>query len=355
MKKLICALALAAVLALPVRAESAADRAEALYPALDGNGAAAARAAETETGFDLNGGINAVLRVARDNLGSVLAAAVGSAAAAAAAALVGVVCAGAFPSAKSAVSAASSVGVVLAGAGGLTSAVGAAAALQTRLAEFSALIFPVLTAASAAAGNGGEAVMRQSAVALFSDAAVQAGDRLLWPLIGVILAARLGGEVSGTALMTRTADGIRNGFMGAVRIFLMLFVGYITISGAAGRAADSLALRSARTAAASVPYVGGVVGEAADAVLAGAGVMRSQLGVFGVVAVLGSAVVPLLSCGLGWGTMKLVAALCASLPEAVGSGAAAAVADAMGVALAFCAGTTALILLSLTVCMGAGG
>lgn len=337
---------------------SAIDAAEELYGSLDENGAAAAEAAENGSGFDFNSGISKVISIWAENFGPVLSKSIASAAKLLAVSLLASAAASAFPenaNSSFAMNACASAAVIIAGTVELNSALAAAVDLQNRLSSFSKVLFPVLTAAGAASGAGGEALMRQSGTALFSDLMVTAYSKLLIPFVMGYVGLRLAGSASENPFFQKFADWLKNLATGGMKIFLMLFVGYVTISGAAGRAADSLAVRSAKTAAASVPYIGGVIAEAADAVFAGASVIKGYIGVFGAVAVLGSAILPVLSCGLGWGCVKLAAMFSLSLPAKCGQSAIETVAEAMGLVFAMTAASTALMLLSVIVCMNTAG
>ncbi len=61
----------------------------------------------------------------------------------------------------------------------------------------------------------------------------------------------------------------------------MLFTGYLTLSGAVSTSADALTVQATRSAVGAMPVVGRILSDAAGSVLAGAGVVKNAIGVFG--------------------------------------------------------------------------
>ena len=326
--------------------------AQGLYQALDENGQEAALSAEEGTGFDLNLGLKKIIEITLQNFAPILYSSAGNAAklllVAILFSLVGLVCGKGNVMQKCIILAATgSIAVI--GITEINSGLHVAIEHQNRLSDFIRLLLPVLTAAGAAGGNGGESLMLQSGIALFCQITVDAYTKIFIPFVYFYIALRLCGAISDNQFFRKFADWIKGIITGAIRIWLMLFFAYLTISGIAGKAADSLALRSAKTAASSVPYIGGIAAEATDAIAAGASVIKAYLGVFGTIGVLGSAIVPLLSCGLGWGCIKLACLFSSVMPNSVGTEAIELISEAFGFIFSLCAASTALILMSVIV------
>ena len=98
---------------------------------------------------------------------------------------------------------------------------------------------------------------------------------------------------------------------------MLLFTGYLSLSGAFATSADGLALRMARSAiGTAIPVVGGIISDAADTILAGAGVLRQSVGVVGTLTVLAICVLPFLQLGIQYLLLKLAAFFAATVaPE----------------------------------------
>jgi stage III sporulation protein AE len=93
-------------------------------------------------------------------------------------------------------------------------------------------------------------------------------------------------------------------------LLLAAYVLYITVSGVLSGAADTVAVKTTRAALGGfVPVVGGIIGDAAEAILAGASVIRASIGVFGLLAVLAIALTPFIRLGIAYLLFKLTAAL----------------------------------------------
>ena len=98
-----------------------------------------------------------------------------------------------------------------------------------------------------------------------------------------------------------------------------------------------------------VPVVGSIIGDASETVLVSAGILRSTVGVFGMLAVLGICAAPFLQIGLHYLTLKVTAAVSGIIGDKRLSGLVEALGSAMSFILAM-TGACALILLISCVC-----
>ena len=97
---------------------------------------------------------------------------------------------------------------------------------------------------------------------------------------------------------------------GILTLSLLVFTTYLSISGVVAGNADELALKTAKaTLSGAVPVVGSIISDASDSVLAGASVIKTGVGVFGLIAVLGIVIGPVVSLGVRYIIFKLGAAL----------------------------------------------
>ncbi len=314
------------------------------------------REAKTETGYNLETGIGTILKNAWQALGGIFKSGVQSAAAMLAACVIcGAVAV--WLSDRSAVGAVAvncaAVGTVFAvGTASFTGTLTQMRAFLNELGLFSKALLPTLTAAGIAAGEGGAAVARQSAALLCADLLITLLNRVFLPLCCIVLVLRGVGIIAQNPFFARLSAFCKTSVLLILRVFLTLYFGYLTIAGLVGGAADSLAKRAAKTAvSAGIPLIGGVLTDAAEAIYAGAALARNTIGVFGLIAVLGCALLPLLSAGGAYLCLRVSAALAQNLPETGGHEAIDAVADAVGMVFAMCAAATALLLLTVIICM----
>lgn len=144
------------------------------------------------------------------------------------------------------------------------------------------------------------------------------------------------------------AGFMKKGVKGAMTAILLVFTGYLTLSGAAAGAADATALKATRMAISSmVPVVGGILSDATETVLTGASAIRSGIGIFGTLVILGFCVVPFLYLGVQYLVYKLVAMLASVLYQGVISDLIDQIGAAFGLVLGMLGSCALLVLISL--------
>ncbi|NLF34975.1 MAG: stage III sporulation protein AE [Clostridiales bacterium] len=210
---------------------------------------------------------------------------------------------------------------------------------------FSKTLLPTMATVVAASGAPMGGAVRQLATLMFSDVLLTLINRLLVPLIYLYVAACTARAAVGNEGLKRLAAMIKSIVVTSLTILLMAFIGYITVSGVIAGSADALTVKAAKfTISGMVPVVGGILSDAAETVLAGAGILRDTVGVFGMLVVLSVCVVPFLTIGVQYLAYKVTAALSAT----VGAGRVVDLIDNIGGAFALVlgmTGTCALILL----------
>ncbi|MBM6663848.1 stage III sporulation protein AE [Flavonifractor plautii] len=180
--------------------------------------------------------------------------------------------------------------------------------------SFSKLLLPAVTAAASAAGSPGGAVARQLATMLFSDLLITLINRVLLPLVYTYIAACVAWAAVGNDGLKRMAATLKWAVTTVLTGTLILFVTYLTISGVIAGTTDALTVKAAKfTMSSMVPVVGGILSDAAETVLAGAGVLKNTVGVFGMLVVIGICLVPFLQLGFHYLTYKVSSALSAAL------------------------------------------
>ena len=97
---------------------------------------------------------------------------------------------------------------------------------------------------------------------------------------------------------------------------LLSFVGYLTASGAIAGSADAAAVKAAKLAISrAIPVVGGILADASESVLAGAGALRSTVGAVGLVIVLAICLTSFLRLAFQYLVYKAAAALCSTVAQ----------------------------------------
>lgn len=218
----------------------------------------------------------------------------------------------------------------------------------SRMSDFGAILIPTLAAAAAASGTPAGAAAKQMATVLFSDVLIQLISKVLIPLTYAYVAASAIYCAIGNPGLKRIAKTLKGVVAGILTAVMLAFVGYLSISGVIAGTTDALTVKTAKFAISGmVPVVGGVLSDAAETVLASAGILRNAVGVFGTLVVLGICLSPFLQMGIHYLVYKLSAALAATISE----GKVVELIDAIGGAFALELGMTACCAMLLFFCV----
>ena len=181
---------------------------------------------------------------------------------------------------------------------------------------FSQLLMPVVTGACAAAGAPTAALVRQSATLLFLTLLLRLTDALVVPLLYGSIAASAAWAALGNDGLKRLGKLLKWVAGTVLTTLITVFVFYLTVSGAIAGNADALAQKTAKTMLSGmIPEVGGILADAAETVVAGAGTLKGTVGVLGMLCVLGICIGPFLRMGVHYLMYKAVGALTATVTE----------------------------------------
>ena len=221
-----------------------------------------------------------------------------------------------------------------------------------KMTSFANVLLPTVAAVTAATGAITGAAARQLAAALFSDVLVNVINGLLVPLLYGYIAASVAQAATGEEGLKRLADLLKWAVTTVLTTIMLVFVGYLTASGAAASGADAATVKAAKFAiSGAIPVVGGILSDAAETVLASAGVLKGTIGVFGMVTILGICLIPLLRLAIHYLVYKLVAAVSATM----GSGSVWELVDriggAFGLVLGMMGACCLLLLIALVSCV----
>lgn len=224
------------------------------------------------------------------------------------------------------------------------------------MADFGALLLPTLAAAAAAGGAPAGGIARQMATVVFSNLLTQLISKLLIPMTYAYVAASAVHAAVGNDGLKRLAKTIKGLVAGILTAVMLAFTGYLSLSGAIAGTADAVSIKTAKFAiSGAVPVVGGVLSDAAESVIASAGLLRNAVGIFGALVILSFCLVPFLRMGVHYLVYKLTAALAATIWE----GRLNEFIDAIGGAFALelgMAGSSAMMLLFCVIsCLSAAG
>ncbi|MGM9521649.1 MAG: hypothetical protein ACI3VB_04140 [Oscillospiraceae bacterium] len=234
--------------------------------------------------------------------------------------------------------------VAAASVSGVHSLVGAASDTMEELGAFSKLLLPVLASASAVTGSAASAAAKYAAAALFLDVLMTVGQKLVLPMIYMYLAVSVGSAAFGGRL-----SGVQKLISRAIKLILTVlsisFTAYLMITGLVASSADAAAVKLTKTVISTLlPVVGSMVADAADTVASGVQVLKSAVGVFGMLVVISVCAVPFLRLAVNSIMFRAAAALSETVSDSTLSGLMDSVSTAYGMALGL-VGTEAVMLL----------
>ena len=213
---------------------------------------------------------------------------------------------------------------------------------------FSKVLLPTVAAATAASGSPSGAAARQLAAMLFSDVLMSLINRLLLPLVYAYIAACTAYAAIGNEGLKRIAAMLKWVVTSILTAVLLAFVGYLTVSGVIAGTTDAITLKAAKfTVSSVVPVVGGILSDATETVLAGAGILKNSVGVFGMLVVLGMCIIPFLQLGVHYLMYKVTAALSATVANSRVAGLIDGIGGAFGLVLGMTGACALLLLVSL--------
>jgi len=214
-----------------------------------------------------------------------------------------------------------------------------------KMDAFSQLLLPVIAVLTAATGGVTAAAARQGATVLFSQALIFAMDRMLVPMVYAFVGASCAAAAVDNPGLKKLAGLMKGTITFLLTAFLLIFVGYLTASGAIAGSVDASAVKAAKLAISrAIPVVGSILADASESVLAGAGILRSTVGAAGMLVVLAICLTPFFRLALQYLTYKMTAALCAMAAQPRLSQLIDAIGGAFGLTLGM-TGAGALVLL----------
>lgn len=213
---------------------------------------------------------------------------------------------------------------------------------------FSKVLLPSMAAATAASGAPGAAAAKQLATVLFSDFLITLINQVLLPLTFAFIAAAVAYAAVGNEGLKKLGGCIKWMINTVLGVFLLTFIGYLNISGAISGSADAVTVKAAKfTVSNMVPVVGGILSDAAETVLAGASLLKSAIGVFGMLVVVAICLLPFLHLGAHYLAYKFTSALAETVADSRTAGLIDAIGTAFGMVLAMTASCAVLLIISM--------
>lgn len=223
-----------------------------------------------------------------------------------------------------------------------------AANTVVELSEYGKLLLPVMTAALASQGGVTGSAALYTGTAVFDTLLSSAIANILIPLVYIFLAASVACAATGQELLQKLRDLIKWLMTWGLKILLYIFTGYMGLTGVITGTADEAAVKATKlTMSGMIPVVGGILSDASEAVIVGAGMMKSAAGVYGMLALVAIWLTPFLNIGISYLLLKLSGVVCDSFGVKRISGLIKSFSEAMGLLLGMTASVCILLLISI--------
>ena len=168
--------------------------------------------------------------------------------------------------------------------------------LLTELGAFADSLLPVLAAAVAATGAVSAAATEQVVTAWVSSMMIRALNSFLPALVFSFVALLSASASLGDARLKKFAMAMKKGIGLCLTAVVSVFSIYLSLTHILSGGTDAMSVRLTKAALSSaVPVVGTIISDTAETVLAGAGMMRNAIGVFGLLTVISLCALPFFS------------------------------------------------------------
>ena len=220
--------------------------------------------------------------------------------------------------------------------------------------NYGKLLLPVMTAALAAQGGVTASAALYTGTAVFIALLQSVMSGFLLPGVYLFLALRIGSCITGEEFLKRLGDMLKNFLVWCLKILLMVFTTYLSLTGVISGASDAATVKATKVAFSTfIPVVGSALSDAAETVLISVGLMKNAAGIYGILAVLALFLHPFLQIAVHYILLKLTSGICVCFTCSRISTAIDAFCNAMGVMLAMIASTCVMVLIS-TICFMRG-
>ncbi len=249
--------------------------------------------------------------------------------------------------------------LIVVGALGITGATVASMQSMVRLAAgmiedmsaYGACMLPVLASATAMSGGVSASTALYGGTVLLAQLLTRGIAKLLIPGVWLFLAVATAEAALGNQMLTELRKLIGWLISKGLKLFVGLFSVYLSVTGVVTASVDASAAKMTKAAVSGmVPVVGGMISDASETLLAGAGLLKSSVGVFGMLAVLAIALTPFLRVAAHYLLLKLTTAVSGAVALRPHVTLLEQLTAAMGYLLAMCAACCMLLLLA-TVCL----
>lgn len=219
------------------------------------------------------------------------------------------------------------------------------------LHAYMSLLMPGMAGLMAASGSPSKTAVSGLGMVLF-DFLLSLTSDLLIPLLYLFLVLGVAESALGLDQLARLRDLIKWLLVTGVKLIMWAYSGILTMTGLVSGAVDGQKLRSLRSAISGmVPVVGNLVSEASASLLSAASLLKTGVGLYGMLAVFGICLAPFFRMGLQYLLLRLSIGLCGLFGKGSQCPLLEKLAQAVGLMLALTGIACLLSLMMLILCI----
>lgn len=175
------------------------------------------------------------------------------------------------------------------------------------LSAYGELIVPVMTTSLAAQGAATTSAGLYGATTAFAAILSSLISNFIVPLLYIYLCLSMVNSVLADESLKRLQEFAKWITVWSMKAIMYVYTAYMTITGVVSGNVDASALKATKLAISSaVPMIGGLLSDASETILIGAGITKNAVGIYGLFVMISLWIGPFLKIGVQYLLMKLI-------------------------------------------------
>lgn len=218
------------------------------------------------------------------------------------------------------------------------------------LVGFSNSLIPILMTLMLTTGAITSAEMIQPILLLLINFIGNAISNFILPVVLISTSLNIISQISDEIKISKIPKFLNSATIWVLGIIMTLFVTVLSLEGSLTQTVDGVTAKTTKAAVSTViPVVGKILGDATDAVIGCAGILKNAVGFVGVIVILGICLSPIIKLTILTITYYLASALCQPIADAKIVNLLGSVADTFKTLLAIIFCVTVLLIVGLTI------
>lgn len=218
------------------------------------------------------------------------------------------------------------------------------------LVGFSNSLIPILMTLMLTTGAITSAGMIQPILLLLINFIGNAISNFILPIVLISTSLNIISQISDEIKISKIPKFLNSATIWVLGIIMTLFVTVLSLEGSLTQTVDGVTAKTTKAAVSTViPVVGKILGDATDAVIGCAGILKNAVGFVGVIVILGICLSPIIKLTILTITYYLASALCQPIADAKIVNLLESVADTFKTLLAIIFCVTVLLIVGLTI------